>query len=62
MDAFDNRPATHTFKVELICIVDTRDSGMYVFRTQKNNVVLPSFVGFHWAKRAFEWNYLRQYR
>jgi len=62
MDAFDNRPATHTFKVELICIVDTRDSGMFVSRTQKNNIVLPSFVGFHWAKRAFEWNYLRQYR
>jgi sulfide:quinone oxidoreductase len=62
IDAFDNRPASHTFKVELICIVDTRDSGMLVSRTPKRNIVLPSFVGFHWAKRAFEWKYLRQYR
>jgi len=62
LDEFNGRPATHTFKAELICIVDTRTSGMLVSRTAKRNLVLPSFVGFHWAKRLFEWNYLRQYR
>ena len=62
MDAFQGRPASHTFKAELLCIVDTRSSGMLVARTAKRNIVLPSFVGFHWAKRLFEWNYLRQYR
>jgi sulfide:quinone oxidoreductase len=62
VDAFDNRPATHTFKVELVCIVDSTNAGMFVARTPKRNVVLPSFVGFHWAKRAFEWMYLRRYR
>lgn len=62
VDAFAGKPASHTFKSELLCIVDTRSSGMLVARTEKRNIVLPPFVGFHWAKRAFEWNYLRQYR
>jgi sulfide:quinone oxidoreductase len=62
LDGFKGKPASHTFKVELICIVDTRSSGMFVSRTEKKNIVLPPFVGFHWAKRAFEWMYLRQYR
>jgi sulfide:quinone oxidoreductase len=59
---FDGKAPTHTFKAELICIVDTRTSGMLVSRTATKNLVLPSFIGFHWAKRLFEWNYLRQYR
>ncbi|HPE80533.1 MAG TPA: FAD-dependent oxidoreductase [Gammaproteobacteria bacterium] len=62
MDAFDGKPASHTFKSELMCIVDTRSSGMFVARTPSRNIVLPSFIGFHWAKRFFEWMYLRQYR
>ena len=62
MDAFRGKAASHTFKSELICIVDTRSSGMLVTRTPSRNLMLPSFVGFHWAKRLFEWNYLRQYR
>jgi len=62
MDAFAGRAPSHTFKTELVCIVDSRSSGMLVARTPKRNIVLPSFIGFHWAKRLFEWNYLRQYR
>ena len=62
LDEFRGRAASHTFKSELVCIVDTRSSGMLVTRTPRSNLVLPSFVGFHWAKRAFEWWYLRQYR
>lgn len=62
MDAFQGKAASHGFKAELVCIVDTRSSGMLVARTPTRNIVLPNFVGFHWAKRAFEWNYLRQYR
>jgi sulfide:quinone oxidoreductase len=50
------------FKVELICIVDAIDHGTLVWRTPERNVLLPSSRLFHWAKRAFEWNYLRQYR
>ena len=51
-----------TFKVELICIVDTNDSGMLVARTENRNIVLPAMRPFHWMKRGFEWWYLRQYR
>jgi sulfide:quinone oxidoreductase len=51
-----------TFKVELICIVDSNNKGMLVSRTEKKNFMLPSNVMFHWMKRGFEKWYLRQYR
>lgn len=51
-----------TFKAELMCIVDSRNKGMFVSRTEKGGTVLPGNVFFHWAKRFFEWWYLRQYR
>jgi sulfide:quinone oxidoreductase len=56
------QPATKTFKVELVCIVDANDRGMLVARTERRSLVLPSLRLFHWMKRAFEWWYLRQYR
>ncbi len=59
---FEGQPPRHTFKAELVCIVDTRSSGILVRRTEKGSLVLPSTPLFHWAKRAFEWWYLRQYR
>ena len=62
MDAFHGLAASHTFRAELMCIVDTRSSAMFVARSGKRNIVLPSFIGFHWAKRVFEWLYLRRYR
>ena len=51
-----------TFKVELVCIVDSRNKGMLVSRTEKSGLVLPGSVLFHWMKRGFEWWYLRKYR
>lgn len=51
-----------TFKVELICIVDSVNKGTLVARTEKRSLVLPSSRVFHWMKRGFEWWYLRQYR
>ena len=56
------REPDKTFKAELMCIVDSRDKGMFISRSEKGGVVLPSSVVFHWAKRFFEWWYLRQYR
>ena len=55
-------PADATFKVELICIVDSNNSGMLVSRTEKGNTMLPGSILFHWLKRLFEWWYLRKYR
>jgi len=51
-----------TFKVELICIVDSNNKGMLVSRTEHKNFMLPASIIFHWIKRGFEWWYLRQYR
>jgi len=56
------REPRETYKVELLCIVDTNDRGMLVARNEKYNFVLPSMRLFHWLKRFFEWWYLRQYR
>ncbi len=56
------RGVNATFKVELICIVDAVDHGTLIWRTPKHNWLLPSTRLLHWAKRGFEWNYLRQYR
>ncbi|MCE9638937.1 MAG: FAD-dependent oxidoreductase [Betaproteobacteria bacterium] len=49
-------------RTELICIVDTVDSGILVYRTTKRSWVLPSSRIFHWAKRYFEGHYLRDLR
>lgn len=54
--------ASATFKVELMCIVDSGNSGMLVARTPKRSIVLPSSILWHWSKRFFEWWYMRQIR
>ncbi len=53
---------SETFKIELVCIVDNLKGGMLVKRTDKGSTMLPSLAPLHWAKRGFEWWYLRQYR
>jgi sulfide:quinone oxidoreductase len=58
----DGRPSQQGFKVELACIIDALDQGTLVWRTPERNVLLPPSRLLHWAKRAFEWNYLRRYR
>lgn len=55
------KPASHTFKIELICIVDTLNSGMMVYRDEEKTRLFKNFT-LHWAKRFFEWHYLRDYR
>jgi len=50
------------FKAELLCIIDSFDTGSTVLRNEKYSLVTPPSVLFHWAKRLFEWHYLHQYR
>ncbi len=57
----DGKPATATFRAELVCIVDTLDSGILVFRNPSRTLVLRSRL-LHLAKRFFEWLYLYRYR
>ena len=59
---FAGREPKETFRVELICIVDTNTDGMLVARNEKANLVLPSMRVFHWMKRFFEWIYLSRLR
>jgi len=56
------KPASESFKVELMCIIDSYNKGMLVARTEKRNFILPSMLPLHWVKRYFEWMYLRKYR
>ncbi len=53
------KPASEKFKVELICIVDTLDKGILVYRSEKRGIVLPAMKPMHWAKSLFEKLYLR---
>lgn len=60
--ALDGKPPRARFKPELVCIVDTLDRGILVYRDEKRALMLPPCRLFHWAKRFFEWYYLRPYR
>lgn len=51
----------HRFKTELICIVDELTTGTMVYRTATRSLQLKG-PPLHWAKRLFEWQYLRAYR
>ncbi len=59
---FEGKPPEHTYKPELVCIVDANNSGMLIARTEKRTIMLPSMSIFHWMKRGFEWWYLRVFR
>jgi sulfide:quinone oxidoreductase len=62
LDELNGMTPAHTFKVELICIVDSLDAGMLVRRTLDSNIALPALVLMHKAKAFFESWYLRKYR
>ena len=51
-----------TFKVELLCIVDSLDAGMMVRRTPDGELSLPPLSLMHHAKSFFESWYLRKFR
>ena len=62
LDNLDGEDSSHTFKIELMCIVDSNNKGMYVSRTLKGGLMLPNCRLMHVAKRVFGWWYLRQYK
>lgn len=49
-------------KHELVCIIDSLSHGVLVQRSEKGSMMLPPCRLMHYAKRFFEWMYLRQYR
>lgn len=58
----DGRPPNKSFKVELLCLVDSLDAGMLIRRTQGGSQSLPAMGVMHSAKALFETWYLRRYR
>jgi len=51
----------HVFRAELICIVDTLDNGVLVFRNPAYSGVFKSYA-LHWSKRLIESLYFNRYR
>ncbi len=62
LDGLEGKPATHTFKYELACIIDSNDKGTLAYRTEKRTLVVPPCRLLHHTKKIFEWWYLRGYR
>lgn len=62
LDNLDGENSSHTFKIELMCIVDSNNKGMYISRNLKGGLMLPNLRLMHVAKKVFGWWYLRQYR
>jgi sulfide:quinone oxidoreductase len=60
--ALEGKPPVAKPRPELICIVDTMDSGILVYRSLKHSWLLPPSRLFHWAKRYFEGHYLKIFR
>jgi len=61
LEVLAHKPPTHTFKTELICIVDSLTNGSLVYRSPKRSLMM-KMPPLHWAKRAFEMIYLKEYR
>lgn len=61
IEVLQGQPARHTFRTELICIVDTLTSGSLVYRGEKRSLMI-KMRPLHWAKRFFERLYLRAYQ
>jgi sulfide:quinone oxidoreductase len=56
----DGKAAAAVFRPELVCIIDTLEKGILVYRDEKRGFVLPPLRPMHWAKRYFEKYYLKR--
>ena len=46
------RPVAARFKVELMCIVDSLNKGILIWRTPQRSLLLPACRIWHWSKRV----------
>ena len=60
-DELQGRPPERVPRTELLCVVDSIDRGVLVWRTPTRNLMFGS-RWLHAAKRGFEWHYLRALR
>ncbi|MBF0346595.1 MAG: FAD-dependent oxidoreductase [Magnetococcales bacterium] len=56
------KPPQQTFRTELICIVDTEKTGIFVSRFERFGLILPPLYSMHLVKRGLEWWSLGKYR
>ncbi|MEG3638774.1 NAD(P)/FAD-dependent oxidoreductase [Magnetococcus sp. PR-3] len=61
-DELAGREIGATYRNELLCVVDTLDTGMWVQRSPKFNFILPPLRSMHYVKRAMEWKNLAPLR
>ena len=57
----EGRQGTREFRVELVCVVDSLDSGTLVYRTPTRNFLIRNPL-LHNAKSFFERRYLARFR
>lgn len=62
LNGLNGKAASHTFKYELACIIDSNNKGTLAFRNEKRTIVIPPCRILHYTKRLFEWWYLREYK
>ncbi|MCP5038322.1 MAG: FAD-dependent oxidoreductase [Rhodobacteraceae bacterium] len=62
LDEIKGKAPSHKFKAELVCIVDTLEAGILVYRRGNRTFFMPFSIFGHWAKRLFERYYLKSYR
>jgi len=62
IDELSGKAASHTFRVELVCIIDDNKTGVMVARTPKFELSLPRMRLAHRTKEIFERKYLKLYR
>jgi len=58
---FNKQTPDHTFKTELICIIDTLSNGSLIYRGEKRSMMF-KMPPLHWAKNWFEKIYLKAIR
>lgn len=61
VDELHGKTPAHQPRMELMAVLDMQDKAMLIQRRGATARVLPTFIGFHFAKRLFAWNYVRRY-
>ena len=61
LELLQHKKVQHTFKTELMCIIDSLDSGSLVYRGPKRGLMM-KMPPLHWTKIMFEKLYLKDYR
>ncbi len=60
LEMLNHKKVKHTFRTELICIVDTLTNASMVYRGPKHSFMM-KMPPLHWVKKLFERMYLRPY-